>query len=101
MKLHRGGPIEFVGPRYKRSIPPNITRVRSKNAAKDMGIMRANSSVRWGEFRVKVQRLLPDELVDTSLYRQCPKLKTAKALAKLFLEPKVLRWRGLWLVRCV
>lgn len=99
MKLYHGGPIEYVGSKYRRSIPPNITRVRAKNQAKSS--MSALSRGKPTPFGTRKTRVVRPEYLDTSVCTQCPTLARAKSLAKLFLERNVFRYENKWFVKCV
>jgi len=99
MKLHHGGPIEYIGSKYRRSIPENITRVRAKNQAKSsMSALSRGRPTPFGQFKTRVVRL---EYLDTSVCTQCPSLRKAKELAKLFLERVVFRYKNKWFVMCI
>lgn len=99
MKLHHGGPIEYIGSKFRRSIPPNITRVRAKNQSKSsMSSLSRGKPTPFGLARTRVIR---PEYLDTTMCRECATMKQAKALAKLFMEKHVIRYNKRWYVRCV
>lgn len=99
MKLYHGGPIEYIGSKYRRSIPKNITRVRAKNQARSsMSSLSKGRPTPFGSWKTRVVR---PEYLDTSVCTQCKSLAKAKTTARLFLERIVFRYEGKWFVRCV
>ena len=96
--LYHSGPVEYVGSKFRRSIPKNLTSVRSRNKAKDMGVMRAKTSVFFGRQKTKVKTV---EWLDPDIYKACKSKASAIQLAKLFLETTILKYNGKYWVKMV